>query len=104
MTDWADSETIRLMLRELAEQEMSKLAREIPQQIAGNKFRVPPAMKEWMERHYKEMGGQCDTYYSHSVGYGVGAMRVDWVFSQDGVTLTFLNPYGDRMFILELIQ
>lgn len=103
MTDWADSETIRLMLRELAEQEMSKLAREIPQQIAGNKFRVPPAMKEWMEHQYKQMGGTCDTYYSTMVGYGHGQMRVEWVFRQDGITMTFQDPLGSRMFILELI-
>lgn len=102
--DWYDDETIKKHIRQLVEKELKELSREIPEHLAGNKFRVPPAMKEWMDNYFNEMGGKADSYYRTNIGFGHAPLIVDWVLSQDSLTMTFLTPWGDRLFILDLIK
>src|SRR5215469_10091188 len=103
MTNWTDDETIKKFVSDLVTNELKYRQGFIPEHLAGNKFRVPPNMKEWMDHHYAENGGGSDFYYRVNVGYGPSPLLIDFAFAQASVTMTFLSPDGSRLFMLELI-
>lgn len=101
--DWYDDATVKKHIREIAEVAFKDLQRELPERIAGNKFRMPPLMREWMEKEAPMRGG-VDNYYVVTVGYGYNALSCHFTFREDDITMEFRLPNGTRLFILELIK
>lgn len=101
--DWYDEATVKKYIRDIAEKVITDYQRELPQSIAGNKFRMPPLMREWMESEGVQRGG-VDNYYSVNVGYGYNALSLYFVFREDTITMEFRLPDGTRLCIIELIK
>ncbi len=105
MTNWIEEDGLKQLIASLVEKEFRNLSREIPEHLGGNKFRVPPAMKEWMQQNWKEMGASAyDWQYRVNIGYGRYPIMIDFYGRQDSMTMTFSDANGQRMFILELIE
>lgn len=101
--DWYDAETVKKHIRDIAEKVITDYQRELPQQIAGNKFRMPPLMREWMESETRQRGG-VDNYYAVNVGYSYNALSLHFTFREDAITMEFRLPDGTRLCIIELIK
>lgn len=102
--NWYDEATIKKQIALIVEKEVKKSLNAIPEHLAGNKYSIPPSMAEWMDDQWKKYGALNDIIFTTAVGYGPYCMQVQWLIRKDSITMTFIDPSGMRMFMLDLIK
>lgn len=63
-------------------------------------YRMPELMGEWLKEYNKQH--KVDTFYSVPIGYSHMALRLDFMFKQDMIMMTFNAPDGTRLMELRL--